>query len=143
MLLAFYCLAWSWTIGLAAEPAKSDQQLLQGTWVCTTTLKGGKEVKTYVGVRALIKDDNLTWYYPQPGGKYREQNAKFRIDPTQQPKQFDWWTADKPDAVEMRIYSITAEELRWATNLDRKTRPATFEAGLWQFTMKRVPPESK
>jgi uncharacterized protein (TIGR03067 family) len=123
--------------------ATSDSQQLQGTWVCTATAKEGNEIQDFVGVRALIKDDELTWFFPQPDGTYRRQQAKFRIDPTQRPKHFDWWADDKPDAADLRIYSLAADELRWATNLDRKTRPATFEAGLWQFTMKRAAPESK
>jgi uncharacterized protein (TIGR03067 family) len=121
----------------------SDMQQLQGTWVCSATAKGGNAVRDFVGVRAVIQDDGLTWFFPQPDGTYRRQPAKYRIDPTQQPKRFDWWTEEKPEAVELRIYSLAAGELRWATNLDRKTRPATFESGLWQFTMKRAAQESK
>ena len=50
-----------------------------------------------------------------------------------------WWVADKtPITPYLRLFTVSEGMLRWSTNLDYKTRPATFEAGKWQFTCKRV-----
>jgi uncharacterized protein (TIGR03067 family) len=118
----------------------SDRELakLRGTWVCSATLQDGKEVRTYVGVKAVIEGDNLTWYFPKKDGTFREQKNKFRIDATKEPKHFDWWLPDKPKSVDLRLYSIDDGVLRMATNLDYATRPTTFDSARWQFTCKRV-----
>lgn len=121
---------------LGAEPAKSDQELLQGTWECTATIKDGQKVQTYVGVRAVIEGDNLTWYYPKNDGTYNTEKCKFRIDAAK--KHFDWWRPAKPESVEVRLYSVTETELRMSTNLDYKTRPAAINQGKWQFVCRRV-----
>jgi uncharacterized protein (TIGR03067 family) len=117
----------------------SDQDQLQGTWVCVATLLDGKPVDTYVGVRAVSAGDDLTWYFPRRDGTYIEQKNKFRIDPSQQPKHFDWWVTDQPDSVDRRIYAVEGDVLRMATNLDIATRPSTFVSARWQFTIHRIP----
>jgi uncharacterized protein (TIGR03067 family) len=109
---------------------------LQGTWVCVATLKDGQAVSSYVGVKAVFVGDSLTWHYPRPDGSYLEQLVKYRTDAAR--NYFDWWTADRPEAVDLRLFTVSGNELRWSTNLDRKTRPERFEAGRWQFTMKRM-----
>jgi uncharacterized protein (TIGR03067 family) len=141
--LCYFLLAGGEPSVTARPEGKSGSDLLKGKWVCVSTKKDGKDVKTYVGVRAVMEGDNLTWYFPQKDGSFREQKVKFRIDPGKDPKQFDWWDPEKPKAVEMRIYAVTEKELRWGTNLDRKTRPKSFEEAKWQFVMKRAPSGSK
>lgn len=137
-LIALVCLLPAGLPTLAADNAK-DKELLQGTWVCVVTLKDGQAVETYVGVRAKIEGDTLTWYFPQKDGSYREQKNSYRIDSSKNPKHFDWWIADKtPISPDFRLFTVTDGQLRMLTNLDYKTRPATFEAGKWQFTCKRV-----
>jgi uncharacterized protein (TIGR03067 family) len=116
----------------------TDLKSLQGTWLCVATTKDGDSVNSYVGVRAIIEGENLTWYFPQKDGSYREQQNKFRVNNSSEPKHFDWWPVDKPESVDRRIYSISGNVLRMATNLDYKTRPATFESAQWQFTVRRV-----
>ena len=121
------------------EPkAKSDSETLQGSWVCTATLKDGKPVQAYVGVKAVIEGNRMTWYFPQKDGSYREQKNTIRIDATRKPGHFDWWK-DNSKSVDLRLYEITGpDEFRWATNLDYKTRPQSFKASRWQFTCKRT-----
>lgn len=133
--------ALSTTMSLAAEPgkARSDQELLQGTWECVSTLKDGKKVKTYVGVRAIFQGNRLTWIFPQPDGTTKTAKAIFTIDPEQSPKHFDWYLEGKPAEVHRRLYTLEGDTLRWSTNLGTEPRPATFDAGQWQFTMRRVP----
>jgi uncharacterized protein (TIGR03067 family) len=122
----------------ADEPAKTDQELLQGTWICTATIKDGQPSTAYVGVKAVFDGANMVWHFPMKDGTYQTKKCGFRIDPTKSPKHFDWWGLDKPQSVEYRLYSVTATELRWSTQLDYKTRPQALDQGKWQFTMKRV-----
>src|SRR2546423_1330125 len=114
----------------------SDEQALQGKWVCVDATKNGKKVADYLGVRIVINGDKLTWFFPQKDGSYREQKGEFKIDSAK--KFFDWWKLDEPAKVDQRLYTLTGAMLRWSTNLDWKTRPETFDAGIWQFAMKRI-----
>ena len=135
LLLSLIYLAPSAAFG---QPAESDHELLRGTWLCVGTLLDGKPVDRYVGVRAVFEGDNLIWFFPQSDGSYREQKNKFRVDPDHVPAHFDWWSVDAPAAVDLRLYSVSDELLLWATNLDSKTRPETFNDARWQFVMGRV-----
>lgn len=143
-IVALSCAALGMTFlvspwALAQGPG-SDLQKLQGTWVCVATSKEGNVVKAYVGVKAVIKGNELIWYFPQKDGSIREQKNQFRIDPTKNPKHFDWWRSDKTEAnADLRLYAFTDNNtMRWATNLDYKTRPTSFDEAKWVFTTKRV-----
>lgn len=127
-------------IDLRAEaPSVSDLQKLQGTWVCVTALKDGKPMDAYVGGRAVIKGNDLAWQFPRKPPSYRKEKNKFRIDPTKDPKHFDWWQADKSAAeADLRLYSVEGDTFRFATSLDKKTRPLAFASAQLQFTLKRV-----
>jgi uncharacterized protein (TIGR03067 family) len=128
---------WLVVLSPAAGDDKSDLQKLQGTWECVETLKDNKRVDTYVGVRAVIKDNALTWLFPKDG-KFTELKATFTIDSTKDPKQFDWSPAGKKE-VHTRLYEFEGDRLKWSTNLGANSpRPARFSEGKWQFTMKRL-----
>jgi uncharacterized protein (TIGR03067 family) len=121
----------------AAAGEKSDLEKLQGTWECVETLMDGKRVDTYVGVRARIKDHHLTWFFPRDG-KFTQVQATFTIDPTKDPKHFDW-TPEGTKQVHKRLYDLDGDVLKWSTNLGADApRPARFSEGKWQFTMKRL-----
>jgi uncharacterized protein (TIGR03067 family) len=116
---------------------KSELNKLQGTWECVETLMDGKKVDMYVGVRAIIKDNSLTWLFPKDG-KFTEVQATFRIDATKDPKHFDW-TPDGKKEVHKRLYEFDGEKLKWSTNLGANSaRPTKFTEGKWQFSMKRL-----
>ncbi len=127
-----------WLVALAPAAAdETDQKKLQGTWECVETLKDGKRVDTYVGVRAIIKGNRLTWLFPK-GGKFTAVKATFTIDPTKGPKHFDW-VPDGKKEVHRRLYELDGERLKWSTNLGaRAPRPKKFSEGKWQFTMRRL-----
>ena len=125
-------------LGKGDGKAKSDQELIQGTWECIATLKDGKQVETYVGVRAVIQDKNLTWIFPQPDGKTKTVKATFQLDSGKNPKYFDWSPADNPSEVHKRLYVLQGDTLLWSTNLGKESRPESFTAGEWLFVMKRV-----
>jgi regulation of enolase protein 1 (concanavalin A-like superfamily) len=80
----------------------------------------------------------LTWFFPRSEGGYEEQKCKFKVDATADPQQFDWWAADKPESIDMRVFSLSNNLLRMGTNLDFKTRPESLETARWQFTVKRI-----
>ena len=126
----------------AAADDKSDLKKLQGAWECVETLKDGKRVDTYVGVRAIIKDNTLTWLFPKDG-KFTAVKATFKIDSTKDPKHFDWTPAGKTE-VHKRLFQFDGDRLKWSTNLgDNTPRPTRFSEGKWQFTMKRVAKDDK
>jgi uncharacterized protein (TIGR03067 family) len=125
-------------VTVAPADDQADREKLQGTWECVETLKDGKRVDMYVGVRAIIKDNHLTWLFPKDGN-FTRIKATFTIDSTKDPKHFDWMP-DGKNEVHKRLYAIDGDVLKWSTNLGADTpRPAKFADGKWQFTMKRLP----
>ena len=138
-LLLCFAVTLSIAASAVGQAPDADLKKLQGTWVCVATLKDGKAVQSYVGVKAVIIDTDLTWHFPQKDGSVREQKNKFRIDSAKNPKHFNWWREGKTEAnADQRIYSVDGDTLKWGTNLDYKTRPASFDKAVWQFTVKRV-----
>ena len=127
-------------VAMTGNPAAAradDQKDIQGTWTCVETLKAGKSVRDYVGAQAVLDGNRLTWYFPQPDGTRKASFAKFRLDPSKNPKHFDYEYDAKPDKTNKRLYSLEGDTLKWSTNFGE--RPKTFAEGQWQFTMQRVP----
>jgi uncharacterized protein (TIGR03067 family) len=115
-----------------------DQKRIQGTWECISTFKDGKPVQMYVGVRAVMQGKRLTWIFPQADGTTQTARGFFKLDPTKKPKHFDWYLEGKPKEIHRRLYTLKCDRLRWSTNLGKGPRPKTFDAGRWQFVMRRV-----
>jgi uncharacterized protein (TIGR03067 family) len=132
------CLAgWLVAVTPTAADDRWDLKNLQGTWECVETLKDGKCVDTYVGVRAIIKGNSLTWLFPKDG-KFTTVKATFTIDSTKAPKHFDWSPEGKTE-VHKRLYAFDGDRLKWSTNLGSNApRPKAFAKGKWRFTMKRL-----
>ena len=126
-------------VGVDALPVAdpSDGNRLQGTWVCVEVIHDGRRVDTYVGVRAVIQGDVLTWYFPRPGGPERVKECRFTIDASKNPGHFDWWPVDKPAEVHRRLYILEGDTLKWASDLGAEPRPKAFDAAHWQFLCKR------
>jgi uncharacterized protein (TIGR03067 family) len=143
LLLTAVSAAWS----LGAEKAPSDQSLIEGTWECVASLKDGTPVKNYVGVRAIMQGERLTWIFPKPDGTKLTRHAIFKIDPTKNPKHFDWRPEDKPEEIHRRLYVLEGNKLTWVSNLGmaghehEDVRPESLDAGKWRFVMNRVKPE--
>ena len=116
--------------------SKSDEERLQGTWVCIITLKDGKQVADFIGVRAVMQGNRLTWHFPGPGGSERVGKATFSIDASQNPKHFNWQEANAP-RVHRRLYVQEGDVLIWSANLGDGPLPPHFSAGQWQFVMRR------
>ena len=126
------------SMAISAPVARADdQQAIQGTWECVETLKAGKSVRDYVGAQAVLDGNCLTWFFPQPDGTRKASFASFRLDPTKDPKHFDYEYDAKPDKTNTRLYSLEGDTLKWSTNFG--ARPKTFAEGQWQFKMQRVP----
>jgi uncharacterized protein (TIGR03067 family) len=91
----------------------SDQRLLQGTWICVATFKDGQPVQTFVGVKAIIRDDRMTWIFPQGDGGEAAEEAAVTIDANQ--RHFDWYyLTSGPSKMHRRLYSLEGDTLRWA-----------------------------
>lgn len=118
------------------KEAKSDLELLQGTWENVVTLQNGKSVEQFIGVRLVVAGNKLAW---ERMGSNHDQTipATFALDPTKDPKHFDW-TPDGKTTVHKRIYSLDGDMLKMSTNFGANPRPVTFDGGRWQFVLKRV-----
>lgn len=114
-----------------------DQKLLQGTWECVATLRDGQPVNNYIGVRAVIEGDRLTWHFPRSDGTKLTQVARFKLDQTQNPRHLDWWDEKTPEKIHRRLYSLDGDTWKMADHLTG-TRPTSFAEAKWQFTSKRI-----
>ncbi len=124
--------------GEPMESAIPDQELIQGVWICVKTTHDGKRVGNYVGVRIILDGDNLTWHFPRPDGTEKDEEARFRLQPAENPKHFDWFPKDDAFEVHKRLYVLEGDTLKMSANLGTKPRPATFAEGAWQFTCRRI-----
>lgn len=115
-----------------------DVDDMQGSWKCVASLKDGKEVKDYVGARAVIDGGQLTWYFLKSDGTETPREARFTVNESANPKHFDWHYVESPDKLQRRLYVLQGDVLIWSTNLPATERPANFSAGQWQFVMQRV-----
>jgi uncharacterized protein (TIGR03067 family) len=120
------------------SPAPSDQQRIEGAWVCVATLKEGRQVNDFVGVKAVMKGDRLTWHFPQADGTFRKQEAVFSIDPSQNPKHYDWHLVESPQKIHRRLYVLEGDTLLWADDLVKPERPESFSNCQYQYVMQRV-----
>lgn len=121
-----------------AQNSLTDEQLIQGEWECIAVLKDGKQVENFLGVRATMKGDRLTWIFPQNDGSKTILESRFRLDAGQNPKFFDWHPENKPTEVHKRYYVLAGDTLIWAANLGTDQRPESLRAAQWMFVMKRV-----
>src|SRR5687767_11814243 len=70
----------------AEKTAETDQERLQGTWVCVASVKDGKQVSDFVGVKVQFVGNRLTWFFPKKDGTATTQKGTFTIDPAKNPK---------------------------------------------------------
>ena len=144
---AFLAFAVTASCSVGAEEKPGDQRLLQGEWECVASFKEGKQTQSYLGVRATIQDNRLTWSFPKPDGTKRVQRTVFKLDPSKTPKHFDWNPEDKPTEVHRRLYVLEGNTLTWVTNLGmpghehEDVRPESLATGKWRFVMKRIQPK--
>ena len=104
-------------IGYGGDQPRSDQEQIQGSWVCVAALKDGKEVDQFVGVRAVMRGNQLTWTFPLRDGTTRTETATFTLDTTPNPKHFDWSSDAKPAEMHRRLYVLRGDVLLWSTNI--------------------------
>ncbi|MBV9126036.1 MAG: TIGR03067 domain-containing protein [Planctomycetes bacterium] len=126
------------TFGAGEE--KLDQDLLQGTWECVATLHDGKQVQNFVGTMGIINGNHLTFIFnpKDPPSKQRIQKMTFKIDPNQNPKQFDWTQADTSGKFGRRLYVLAGDILIWCANSPETQQPASWNTGHWLYICRRV-----
>lgn len=117
---------------------RSVLERLQGEWLCIETLEDGEPSQRYLGVRAVIEKDRLTWKFPEEDGSMRRQEAAFRLKPDVAPVHFDWWNLEARENVEQRLVEFTdRDQFRWASNAGRQ-RPTSFDAARFVFVMAKI-----
>jgi RNA polymerase sigma factor (sigma-70 family) len=106
------------------DKAKSDKDLLQGTWVEESRGAGdGEKVAEEKRWKLVFDGDKVTWL---ERGKERE--GTFTIDPEQKPKEIDL-SMNSPTLTLTGIYELKDDTLKtlWREN-DRGGLPKTFDA---------------
>jgi uncharacterized protein (TIGR03067 family) len=111
--------------GPGAQRGASDHEKLQGTWALVSEERGGRQVEpaeakgatlTFEGERAILKHGGLS------------QEARFKLDPTRTPKEFDL-TTDEEDGkakVHMGLYALEGDTLRLCISHPPHPRPTAF-----------------
>ncbi|HEV3144150.1 MAG TPA: sigma-70 family RNA polymerase sigma factor [Gemmataceae bacterium] len=120
------------------DPAKSDQERLEGTWEVTSAQMSGKEAEGQEAAnikehKIVFKGDTLT----------AKEKCKFKLDPTKNPKELDL-EVDVGNEVEKGtwkgIYELKGDDLTLCMALPNMDRPGTFESkeGIAMLKLKRV-----
>jgi RNA polymerase sigma-70 factor (ECF subfamily) len=104
------------------EKAKSDKDLLQGTWVEESRGADGEKVAEEKRWKLVFDGDQVTW-----SDRGKEREGTFTIDPEQKPKEIDL-SLNSPTLVLTGIYELKDDTLKtlWR-EADRGGLPKTFD----------------
>jgi RNA polymerase sigma factor (sigma-70 family) len=105
-----------------AVPVRSDQELLQGTWVIARMGFAGQEMD--VGPRWLITFDGDRCALDF--GPQRLIPTTFQIDPGKSPKTIDFTFVNEPNQVSPGIYDIDGDTPRICYDRACRERPTAF-----------------
>jgi uncharacterized protein (TIGR03067 family) len=107
------------------DDAKKDKEALQGTWRAVTLEVAGMSLPAKEGVLLVIEKDTAVMKI----GDTVHWRGTFKLDPAQKPKAIDFTLTegDGKDKVELGIYEVSDDSLKWATSVPGgKTRPNEF-----------------
>jgi uncharacterized protein (TIGR03067 family) len=113
------------TAALGADPAKDDQDRLQGVWTVTAAEHDGQALDRIKGNTLTVKGGRFTIKT-----KSAEFTGTFRLDPAKTPKAIDF--QHEADVLKDKkwegIYKLDGDELRicYAEADSGKDRPADF-----------------
>ena len=103
----------------AQDKAKSDRELIQGTWVAVSGERNGEKLNEFQlknWEEMVFKDDKFT----REGGEKKE--GTFKLDPSKTPKEIDLvLTVKGQDTTWPGIYELKGDKLKLALNPDRPT----------------------
>jgi uncharacterized protein (TIGR03067 family) len=107
----------------AQDKAKSDRELIQGTWIAVSGERNGEKLNEFQlknWEEMVFKDDNFT----REGGEKKE--GTFKLDPSKTPKEIDLMLQVKgQDTTWPGIYELKGNKLKLALN---PNRPSEFDS---------------
>ena len=113
-----------------AEPpaprAKSDAELLQGTWKIESLAAGGQpeSAESFTTRRLVFHGDKFTMRSPA-----RSLTNSFTLDATKKPKAVDLHSSNNPNEPGRGIYELAGDRLKLCVVFDPKAeRPTAFES---------------
>jgi RNA polymerase sigma factor (sigma-70 family) len=103
--------------------AKSDNELLQGTWIEESRGADGYKVAEASRWTLVFDRDKVTWH-----DRGKEREGTYTLDPGRKPKEIDL-TMNNPSLVLTGIYELKGDTLKtlWREN-DRDGLPKDFDA---------------
>jgi uncharacterized protein (TIGR03067 family) len=128
--MRYRCLLLAAVLLVAADAPRTDQERIQGTWVCTGMRVDGDLLiwrlyaRLYRGTKRSFLGDKYTLglYEGEGTAEDFERLGTFRLDPTATPKRIDLIAPDRP--TELGIYELEGDTLRLCLNTRR--RPTRF-----------------
>jgi uncharacterized protein (TIGR03067 family) len=125
------------------EKARTDKEMLQGTWEYVSAIRDGKPYKPPIGVRITFVGDDITRKIGE-----KTHTHKYKIDPSGKPRQMSLIELkDGEQRVSTGIYSLEGDTLTWCFNLPGKPIPDTLTSNegddLTLCVLKRVRPEKE
>ena len=131
----------------SAAKAKTDQERLQGTWICTKSINDGKEA--HDSEEWTFKEGTVRMKGPRPGNAEATEFWRYKLDTTATPKRIDLviWEKDFTDKnlkyCEERsegIYAFDGDTLTICISWEEGKRPTAFEGkkGCGLATFKKV-----
>ena len=119
--------------GEQGEKAKSDHELIQGTWKVVSAQEAGKAPKIPDDLRFVITADTL---FIKPG-KDDPIGMKYKLDASKKPKAMDTTHEIDPGKPisQLAIYALDGDELKLCLEAAGKPRPTKFESKAGETTI--------
>ncbi|MBV9124365.1 MAG: TIGR03067 domain-containing protein [Planctomycetes bacterium] len=114
------------------DQAKSDKELIQGTWEVVSSREGGREIPAdkRAGLRILITADLLTFQPKDAKGLKDTLGIHFTLDSTKNPKEMDTTHELDPGQpiTQLGIYSLEGDTLKLCLGGAGQPRPTRLES---------------
>ena len=121
-------------LGFASEPDKekaAEEKGLLGAWKVVASEQSGKRTDSFKGATFVFTADTLIMKNTLDGKEEPFAAAKYKLDPTKNPKSIDLSIELDPGKpiVQPGIYQLDGDELKFCLEAAGLPRPTKFETG--------------